>query len=616
MALDPNRNLLFGILALQMDFISREQLVAATSKWLMEKTSPIEDILVEQSALSEEDRSLLIPLVARHIDNHDADPEKSLAALTSIGSVGEDLQSLDDPQLKATLSIVSRDRRDLQFANAHITSEDQGAQRLVVDRSSSRASRFRILRPHAKGGLGEVSVAEDTELKREVALKEIQSKFANDPNSRARFLLEAEVTGGLEHPGIVPVYGLGQYADGRPYYAMRFIRGDSLQEAADRFHGKVDTLANSRTGDDDPVNETQPKFDSIAFRKLLGRFVDVCNAIEYAHSRGVLHRDLKPGNIMLGKYGETLVVDWGLAKPRGCDQDAKVYDESTLTPSSGSGSAPTQMGSAIGTPAYMPPEQAAGKLDELGPASDVYSLGATLYYLLTGQPPVQGKSLDEVLKKVRAGDVAPPREIKHDIPKALEAICLRAMANRSKDRYDSPRELASDVERFLADETVSAYRESLPERTGRFVRKHRGAMQAAAAALVLIPVTVALVFVVIAQRGTERQRSMAVAAEQVAKDAAEKEEIAKFAALAAERRAKDEEAKAKLAAEREARTKRMAIVEKRNADKERQKVIDKAREAETKAVSFIEAERQAKEKALTEIVRLKAEIEELKKLNP
>jgi serine/threonine-protein kinase len=265
MALDSNRNLLFGILALQMDFISREQLVAATSKWLMNKTSPIEEILLEQKALSEEDRQLLVPLVARHIDNHDGDPEKSLAALSSIGSVSEDLKSLDDPHLGATLSIVSRDRRDLQIAGTNILSGEQGAQTLVVDASNLPASRFRILRPHAKGGLGEVSVAEDTELKREVALKEIQPQFAHDHNSRARFLLEAEVTGGLEHPGIVPVYGLGQYPDGRPYYAMRFVRGDSLQEDADRFHGKVDTPDPSNAEGDELVGEVRAKFDSIAF---------------------------------------------------------------------------------------------------------------------------------------------------------------------------------------------------------------------------------------------------------------------------------------------------------------------------------------------------------------
>src|SRR5262249_2284290 len=181
------------------------------------------------------------------------------------------------------------------------------------------------------------------------------------------------------------VYGLGQYADGRPFYAMRFIHGDNLKEAIRRFHE-----AESPSRD--------PGERRLALRQLLGRFIDVCNAVAYAHSRGVLHRDLKPGNIMLGRYGETLVVDWGLAKPIGSVRAPSVsegLEEPTLRPSSGSGMAVTQMGSAIGTPAYMSPEQAAGQLDKLGPASDIYSLGATLYALLTGQAPFRkGKGGD------------------------------------------------------------------------------------------------------------------------------------------------------------------------------------------------------------------------------
>ena len=145
-------------------------------------------------------------------------------------------------------------------------------------------------------------MAHDQELRREVALKQIQAGHADDPESRARFVREAEITGRLEHPGIVPVYGLGRYADGRPYYAMRFIKGKTLKEAIQQFH-------------EAEVPGRDPGERILALRKLLRQFLDVCNAVAYAHSRGVLHRDLKPANIMLGPYGETLVVDWGLAKP-------------------------------------------------------------------------------------------------------------------------------------------------------------------------------------------------------------------------------------------------------------------------------------------------------------
>ena len=282
---------------------------------------------------------------------------------------------------------------------------------------------------------------------------------------------EAEITGGLEHPGIVPVYGLGTYADGRPYYAMRFIKGDNLKEAIERFHAA------------EPV-----RFDSLEFRQLLGRFVDVCKAVAYAHSRGVLHRDLKPGNIMLGKFGETLVVDWGLAKVVGRAGEDQVSrrDEATLRPSSGSGWAETALGSAIGTPGFMSPEQAAGKLDELGPATDVYSLGATLYMLLTNRPPCDG-SVAEVLEQVRRGAWTPPRQVNAMVPAALDAICCQAMALRPEDRYPTPLELADDVEHWLADEPVTAYREPRGARLRRWIRKHP---KRVTAAVVLLLATV------------------------------------------------------------------------------------------------------------------------------
>ena len=187
-------------------------------------------------------------------------------------------------------------------------------------------------------------------------MKQILDQHADDPASRQRFLLEAEITGGLEHPGIVPVYGLGTYGDGRPFYAMRFIRGDSLKDAIAAFHADASLKARPRP----PVAGTAQAAAAVPRRLQRDRV---------RPQRGVLHRDLKPGNVMVGKYGETLVVDWGLAKAVGRADPGAATGERTLVPSSASGIAETLPGSVLGTPAYMSPEQAAGDLDRLGPRS-------------------------------------------------------------------------------------------------------------------------------------------------------------------------------------------------------------------------------------------------------
>jgi serine/threonine protein kinase/tetratricopeptide (TPR) repeat protein len=491
-----DRNLLFGILALQMDFIGRDALIAAMHAWVLDKAKPLGQVLQEQGGLSAERCALLEALVQEHLKQHDNDPEKSLAAVSSIKSVRQDLERIADPDLHASLAAVA-------VAPA-------GSPESTVDDVKQAGLRYRILRPHARGGLGEVYVAEDQELHREVALKEIQPEHAHNPHSRGRFLLEAEITGGLEHPGIVPVYGLGQYADGRPFYAMRFIQGDNLKEAIRRFHEA-----------DQPGRDTGER--SLALWQLLRRFIDVCNAVAYAHSRGVLHRDLKPGNIMLGKYGETLLIDWGLAKPVGRDRAGSAGpEERTLRPSSGSGVAATQMGSAIGTPGYMSPEQAAGQLDQLGPASDVYSLGATLYALLTGQAPFPERAVGDVLEKVPKGDFPRPRQLKPAVPAALEAVCLKAMALRPEDRYPTALALAAEVEHWLADEPVSAYREPWSVKSRRWMRRHR-TLVAGAAALLVAAVPLSLVIAINREQARRQLAQQKQIAEENEKAATERE---------------------------------------------------------------------------------------------
>jgi tRNA A-37 threonylcarbamoyl transferase component Bud32 len=310
------------------------------------------------------------------------------------------------------------------------------------------------LRLHAKGGLGDVFIARDEQLHREVALKQLKDRHADRSESRLRFLFEAEVTGSLEHPGIVPVYGLGRYPDGRPYYAMRLIDGSSLKEVINNFH---DTKA--------------PKSDlggrAIEFRKLLRRFQDVCNTIAFAHSRGVIHRDIKPSNIMVGRFGETLVVDWGLAKTF---TNGETSDGSNR--SSDDRQFETLVGAPIGTPSYMSPEQAAGQIDRLGPSSDVYSLGATLYHLLTGRTSFEGDDLSQIIERVRKGQFSPPHRIARDVPAPLAMICLKAMALKPENRYSTPQALANDIDHWLAGEPVSVYREWFVQRIWRWGKIH------------------------------------------------------------------------------------------------------------------------------------------------
>ncbi len=348
--------------------------------------------------------------------------------------------------------------------------------------------RYTLTSVHAQGGIGRVWLAYDTELGREVALKEVRPERGDSPAVLARFTDEAKITGRLQHPAIIPVYELVPGTDGqRPFYTMRFVRGQTLSDAAHEYH------AARQAGTADPLR----------LRTLLGAVVAVGQAVAYAHSRGVLHRDLKGHNVILGDYGEVIVLDWGLAKTVPLDDVSSTVDETAV--SEDDTATRTVQGQVLGTPAYMAPEQAEGRLDLLDARTDVYGLGAILYEILTGGPPFTGDHALKVIHRVIHEPPVPPRRLVPDTPPALEAICLKALAKRREGRYDSAKALAEDVQRFLADEPVSAYPEPWAVRAGRWLRRHR-TLAAASAALVGTAAVALAVGVVLLSQANARVR--------------------------------------------------------------------------------------------------------------
>ena len=337
----------------------------------------------------------------------------------------------------------------------------------IAGSSVTTAARFTRLRLHAKGGLGIVFKAYDEELGREVAIKilaENQGLYYED--CRVRFLRESEVMGRLRHPGIVPVLSRGETLDGRPFYVMPFLEEGSFDKAINQFH------------EDHPSYRPRDP----QFRDLLTRFTAACNTVAYAHSRGVVHRDLKPHNIMLGRYGETLVIDWGLAERSRRADAHRLTGEQSIVIRGSSGNSSSSGGF---TPQYASPEQLDGTL-AVGPPSDVYSLGAILYKLICGVPPLTATTLGEMRQSGLKGEFPPPGERKHCAPKPLESICLKAMQLDPEQRYASPELLALDVEAYLADAPVSAHKEDALGRSARIVRRHWPMVLAMMAALLVV----------------------------------------------------------------------------------------------------------------------------------
>jgi hypothetical protein len=317
------------------------------------------------------------------------------------------------------------------------------------------AERYRLGAELGRGGMGRVVEAFDVQLGRTVAFKEILPH--GEPGIARRFAREVQLTARLEHPSIVPLYDAGFTADGRPFYVMRRVSGRPLDRLMARATGLGERLT------------------------LLPAVLAAIDAIAHAHRRGVIHRDLKPSNILVGDLGETVVIDWGLAKVIG------ERDEVPGTPAVSAGdSLHTQIGSVFGTPGFMAPEQARG--EALDPRGDVYALGATLYQLLAGAPPHSGTSATEVIANTGSKAVTPVDAVAPGAPPELVAIVGKALAFDPAGRYPDAGALGEDVRRFLSGQLVAAHRYTPAQRLARFVRRHRGSLGVTALALAAVAV--------------------------------------------------------------------------------------------------------------------------------
>ncbi len=330
--------------------------------------------------------------------------------------------------------------------------------RAVAESGEAKIGRYRVLKEHARGGMGRVLLAVDTTIGRNVAVKELLSGvLAQAPDSAAtksigeRFLREARVTGRLEHPNIVPVYEIGTADNGSLFYSMRFVGGRTMAQ-------RLDAIAAS--GKD--------AREKLAARlQLLEAFGDMCNAVAYAHSKGVIHRDLKPSNVMLGEFGETVVLDWGLARALN-EEDLAIA--SSVDGQEGS-SQLTLDGTVVGTPAYMPPEQASGDQANVDELSDVYALGAVLYEILTGVPPYEGKSAHAILERVVNEAPKPVLEIEPGVPRELAVLCARAMERKRENRLPSALDLSHEIKAFRDGKTLASYEYSSLELLQRFLKR-------------------------------------------------------------------------------------------------------------------------------------------------
>ncbi len=421
---ETDKNLLFGVIAMQSDLIDIQHFVDACTLWSSRKDSTLAVILIQNGWLQEEDRSHVDYLLARRVKKLGGDVRKSLAKMPDVAKSA--LESINSPSIHESLQGLSSDAALVPNTRAALNDQER-----VVLKGL-----------HSTGGIGQVWIAEDQILQREIALKELKPTQAQSVRNRERFFREAQLTAQLEHPGVVPVYEYSANADeSRCYYTMRFVKGQTLTEVIQETHDR--RKSTTRAGISELI-------------KLLNTFVSICQTIAYAHSRDIIHRDLKGDNVIVGDFGEVIVLDWGLAKRLDETTMETVADSilgETLIVSEDENQTAegTLQGEKLGTPAYMAPEQALGRIDQINKRTDIYGLSAILYQILTGEPPFSGTSIVDVLNQVIHEPPTPPSESFSDIPHELEKICLQGLSKNRDDRQRSASQLAGQIQGWIAD---------------------------------------------------------------------------------------------------------------------------------------------------------------------
>ncbi|MBD3673274.1 MAG: serine/threonine protein kinase [Planctomycetaceae bacterium] len=455
------QDFIFASVILSENVLSERKLRKAIKDWTMHGESSLLEHLVEEELLDNERIEKIgvalerkLALVDRSRDSYAGVPRNSAAQINWL------LDRLDPGGRLARV-----------FGLRNLPRQTHGDQSRVVQ------NRYQFLSQLGQGGLGTVWLARDNNLNRYVAVKEIKSNDSVSSGAAARFRREAEITGHLEHPNIVPIHQFGVDDEtGQVFYVMRYLGNRTLQNAITEYHEQREI------GKDNPL----------LFHELLTAFVSVCQAIAFAHSREVIHRDLKPENIALDDFGQVVVLDWGLAKMTGLseieqsthDMEKHNIDRSDMT----------LAGQVLGTPMYMAPEQAAGRIDEIDEKTDIYGLGAILFAILTGYAPHEesqaslcmGSQINKLFDVIVSGNLPKASELNPQVDPVLAAICEKAMSPHRYIRYQTAGQLAKDINRWMADESVSAWEEPLLVKFKRWTGQHWMLTQVIGATLTIV----------------------------------------------------------------------------------------------------------------------------------